>query len=179
MMKEFFGKYRGKVQGNKDTMQLGRIQVSVPSVLGTGQYSWAMPSVPYAGPQVGFFFIPPVGANVWVEFEGGNKDYPIWSGCFWDKGDVPANPATADMKVIRTDTATITINDQQGSSTFSIETTSGLKIAITSSDIKIDNGQGSKIAITSSDIQIDDGQGGKIAVAGPKVTINDGALEVM
>jgi uncharacterized protein involved in type VI secretion and phage assembly len=161
-LKQFFGKYRGKVEDNNDPQQLGRLRVSVPSVLGSGQSSWAMPSVPYAGSQVGFFFLPPVGANVWVEFEGGNKDYPIWSGCFWNKGDVPANPVTADMKVIKTDTATITINDQQGSGGFSIETTSGLKIAI-----------------TTSDIQFDDGKGGKIAISGPKVTINDGALEVM
>ena len=74
---------------------LGRVQVSVPAVLGDGRLSWAMPCVPYAGSQVGFFAIPPVGANVWVEFEGGDPDYPIWSGCFWGTGEVPATPAMA------------------------------------------------------------------------------------
>jgi uncharacterized protein involved in type VI secretion and phage assembly len=177
-MTAFFGKFRGKVQSNKDPMQMGRIQVSVPPVLGSGQYSWAMPSVPYAGPRVGFFFIPPDGANVWVEFEGGDKDHPVWSGCFWDKGDVPANPADAEMKVIKTDTSTITISDQKGSDSLTIETTSGMKIAFSSSDILIENGKGGRITITSSDIQIDDGKGGKVVVSGPKVTINDGALEV-
>jgi hypothetical protein len=39
---------------------------------------------------VGIFTIPPVGANVWVEFERGDPDYPIWSGGFWDMGDTPA-----------------------------------------------------------------------------------------
>jgi len=42
---------------------------------------------------VGLFFLPPKGANVWVEFEGGDPDYPIWSGCFWSDGEVPAQPA--------------------------------------------------------------------------------------
>jgi uncharacterized protein involved in type VI secretion and phage assembly len=81
-MTQFFGKYRGKVKNNVDPMQQGRIHVSVPAVLGEGSLSWAMPCVPYAGSQVGFFAIPPVDANVWVEF-GGDPDAPIWSGCFW------------------------------------------------------------------------------------------------
>jgi len=84
-MKQFFGKYRGKVAANKDPLNLGRIQVSVPAIFGEGRQSWALPCTPYAGKDVGFFTIPPVDANVWVEFEGGDPDYPIWSGCFWGK----------------------------------------------------------------------------------------------
>jgi len=103
IMNDFYGKYRGKVENNVDPMQLGRIQVNVPAVLGEGRMSWAMPCVPYAGSGVGFFAIPPNGANVWVEFEGGDPDYPIWSGCFWGTGEVPAQPAVAEMKVFKTD----------------------------------------------------------------------------
>ena len=58
----FFGKYRGKVVNNLDPMQLGRVQVSVPAILGEGRMSWAMPCTPYAGSGVGFFAIPPVDA---------------------------------------------------------------------------------------------------------------------
>ena len=57
-MKQFFGKYRGKVENNVDPQQQGRVQVSVPAVLGSGSLSWAMPCMPYAGPQVGLFTIP-------------------------------------------------------------------------------------------------------------------------
>lgn len=88
-MREFFGKYRGKVVQNFDPEQRGRILVNVPDVLGTGT-GWAMPSVPYAGIQAGFYAVPPPQANVWVEFEGGNPDYPIWTGCFWGTGETPA-----------------------------------------------------------------------------------------
>jgi uncharacterized protein involved in type VI secretion and phage assembly len=161
-MKQFFGKYRGKVESNTDTKNLGRIQVSVPLVLGDCKQAWALPSVPYAGSQIGFFFIPPLGANVWVEFESGNIDYPIWTGCFWGDGELPSTASAPEIKLIKTSNATIMINDQSGSSGITIETTSGMKIVI-----------------TTSDIQIDDGQGGKIALSGPKVTINDGALEVV
>ena len=54
-MKKFIGKYRGKVENNGDSQKIGRVQVSVPSVLGAGNLSWAMHCVPYAGPGVGFF----------------------------------------------------------------------------------------------------------------------------
>jgi uncharacterized protein involved in type VI secretion and phage assembly len=91
-MTQFFGKYRGQVANNIDPMLLGRIQVKVPAVLGDGDLSWAMPCVPYAGASVGLFLVPPVGANVWVEFEAGDTDYPISSGCFWGVGRCLRNP---------------------------------------------------------------------------------------
>jgi uncharacterized protein involved in type VI secretion and phage assembly len=160
-MRQFIGKYRGKVENNVDPMQMGRIQVSVPAVLGDGSMSWALPCVPYAGSGVGFFAIPPTGANVWVEFEGGDPDYPIWSGCFWGVGEAPAAPAIAEMKVLKTDTATITLNDIPGAGGITIETTTGMKIAISATGIEIDNAQG-----------------GSIALSGPQVSINNGALEV-
>ncbi|VVB52068.1 Uncharacterised protein [uncultured archaeon] len=160
-MKQFFGKYRGKVKNNIDPMQLGRIQVSVPAVLGEGRMSWAMPCVPYAGSGVGFFAIPPVDANVWVEFEGGSPDYPIWSGCFWGTGEVPALPALAEMKVFKTDAGTITMNDLPGIGGITIETTAGMKVVINALGIEITNGQG-----------------GSIKLMGPLVSVNSGRLEV-
>jgi len=161
-MTKFFGKYRGKVENNIDPMQLGRIQVSVPAVLGEGSMSWAMPCVPYAGPGVGFFAIPPVGANIWVEFEGGDPDYPIWSGCFWGVGEVPALPAIAEMKVLKTDMGTITLNDLPGAGGITIETAAGMKIEINVLGIEISNGQKGSIKLT-----------------GPQVSVNEGALEVI
>ncbi|MBE9470897.1 MAG: baseplate assembly protein [Chloroflexi bacterium] len=160
-MSQFFGKYRGQVENNIDPQQMGRIQVSVPAVLGEGTLSWAMPCVPYAGSGVGFFAIPPNGANVWVEFEGGDPDYPIWSGCFWGIGEVPALPAVAEMKVLKTDTCTVTLSDLPGIGGVTIETATGMKIVLTATGIEIDNGQGGSIKLT-----------------GPQVSVNNGALEV-
>jgi uncharacterized protein involved in type VI secretion and phage assembly len=160
-MSQFFGKYRGQVENNIDPQMMGRIQVSVPAVLGEGTLSWAMPCVPFAGSGVGLFLIPPSGANVWVEFEGGDPDYPIWSGCFWGLGEAPAMPAIEQMKVLKTDMGTITINDLPGVGGIKIETTLGAKIEITARGIEIDNGMG-----------------GSITLMGPQVSINNGALEV-
>jgi hypothetical protein len=160
-MTQFFGKYRGTVASNLDPMQQGRIQVRVPAVLGDGRMSWAMPCVPYAGSGVGFFAVPPVGANIWVEFEGGDPDYPIWSGCFWGLGEVPAMPALAEMKVFKTDTCTITLNDLPGVGGVTIETVTGMKIVLSVTGLEIDNGQGGSIKLT-----------------GPQVSVNNGGLDV-
>jgi hypothetical protein len=120
-MRQVFGKYRGKVVNNVDPLQLGRVQVSSPDALGEGRLGWAMPCVPYAGPGVGFFAVPPVGANVWVECEGGNPDRPIWSGCFWGSGEVPVLPAVAQAKVLKTDGVKLTINDVPGAGGLTLE----------------------------------------------------------
>jgi len=68
----FYGKYRGLVTDNQDPMQIGRIQASVPEVLGDVRTGWAVPCAPYAGTNAGLYAIPAVGAGVWIEFEAGN-----------------------------------------------------------------------------------------------------------
>jgi len=161
-MTQYFGKYRGKVVNNMDPNGLGRVQVSVPAVLGEGQMSWAMPCSPYAGSSVGFFAVPPVDANVWVEFEGGDSNYPIVAGCFWGSSEVPASPATAFKKVIKTDAVTLTLDDTPGAGGLTIELTTGMKLSMTTQGIEIDNGNGAAIKLS-----------------GPQVSVNNGALEVM
>lgn len=164
-MNRYTGKYRGTVLDNEDPRKLGRLEVSVPAVL-EGRLSWALPSVPYAGPGVGFFFIPPVGANVWIEFEGGDPDYPIWTGCFWlNANEVPVESSDQrerpQYKVIKTDVGTITLSDQDDSLT--IETAAGMKILLNSDGIEIDNGHSGTI---------------KFSGQGKKISINGNALEI-
>ena len=113
-MTSYFGKYRGAVTGNLDPMQQGRLQVTVPQVLGSGQIAWAMPCVPFGGSGVGLYAIPPVGANVWVEFEGGDPSHPVWTGVFWAQGEVPVTPATPDTKVLRTAHSRLVLDDGPG-----------------------------------------------------------------
>ena len=115
----YWGKYRGKVLDNYDLLQLGRIMAEVPSVPGS-LLNWALPATPYAGFEVGLFTLPPIGANVWIEFEGGDPTRPIWSGCFWEEGEVPALPAIPEKKVFRTDFITLTLDDTPGEGGLSI-----------------------------------------------------------
>jgi hypothetical protein len=157
-MSPHYGKYRGKVENNIDPLQLGRLQVSAPAVLGEGTLSWAMPCVPYGGNGVGFFAIPPVGANVWVEFEGGDPDWPIWSGCFWGTGEVPAQPALAEMKVFKTDCICLILSDLSGAGGVTLEVKAPAvslpsKIVIDSNGILIEHSPAS-ITMTQTSIEI-------------------------
>ena len=160
-MTQYYGKYRGKVENNLDPEGRGRIMVSVPAVTGSGTLNWAMPAVPFAGSGVGLWAIPPTGANVWVEYEGGNPDYPIWSGCFWGIGEAPATPAVPQVVVLKTQTCTLTLSDLPGVGGVTIETATGMRIKM-----------------SATGLEITDGMGATISLEGPKVTVNNGALEV-
>ena len=156
-MRQFYGKYRGKVVNNIDPLQAGRIQVVVPAVQGAGQPSWALPCVPYAGKDVGFFALPPMDANVWVEFEGGDPDYPIWTGSFWGKGDLPAEANTPATKLFKTEDVTLKIVDLPGAASFSVETSAGLKIEIGPDTITLDNGQGGTVILSADTFEFNAG----------------------
>jgi hypothetical protein len=163
---EFYGKYRGKVENNIDPLMLGRVQVSVAAVLGDGTLAWALPCVPYGGSGVGLFAVPPVGANIWVEFEGGNPEQPIWSGCFWGVGEVPATPAVPQMKVFKTDCITLQMSDLPGIGGFTLKVGSpAVPVPLT---LTMDAG-GIKLALAAF----------SIALSATGVSINDGALEVI
>lgn len=158
----FFGKYRGKIENNVDPLMQGRVQISCPLVLGSGTLSWAMPCTPYAGSGVGFYAIPPRGANIWVEFEGGDPDRPIWTGCFWGLGELPTETMMLpQVMLLKTPAGLIKLNELPGVGGISIETPAGMKINISVTGIEISNGMA------------------KISLMGPQVSVNDGALEVI
>jgi hypothetical protein len=165
--RRFYGKYRGTVANNIDPLMQGRLQVTCPAVLGDGKLSWAMPSVPFAGPGVGLFLIPPRDANLWVEFEGGDPDWPIWTGCFWGPGQAPATPAVEQLKVLATSAVTLTISDLPGAG--------GVTLEVSPPAVAVPL----KLELTSSGITISAGPAGKLALTPASVSINNGALEVM
>ncbi len=168
----FYGKYRGTVVNNIDPLQIGRIQVSVPAVnLIPG--TWAMPCVPLAGRQEGTFMVPQVGAGVWVEFEAGDPDYPIWVGGFW--GSAAEVPALALMPPPIPPGQNIALQ------------TTGQNLLLLSDSaptpasggIILKSVSGAMIVVNDSGIYIQNGQGASITLVGPTVTINMGALVVV
>jgi uncharacterized protein involved in type VI secretion and phage assembly len=120
----FYGKYRGTVTDVDDPDKRGRIRARVPAVLGDQETGWCLPCVPYAGKNVGFACFPEAGTGVWIEFEGGDVSYPVWTGCWWGSGELPSD-AAPDVKVWQTQCGhklilddkqqTITISDANGS----------------------------------------------------------------
>lgn len=166
---KYFGKYRGSVLENVDPLQTGRLLVQVPDVANILPSSWAMPCVPFAGLQSGFFAVPEIGSTVWVEFEQGDPDYPIWVGCFWETAaQVPAlalaaPPGLQQIVVQTTLENTLLISDVPGP-------TGG---------ILLKSATGAFISVTDTGITISNGQGATILMNGPAVTVNEGALEVI
>jgi Type VI secretion system/phage-baseplate injector OB domain len=118
----FLGKFRGRVVNNADPLFQGRLQAMVPDVFGGTASGWALPSAPYVGDHVGLFAIPPIGANVWVEFEAGDPSRAIWTGGWWGPAEVPA--PTPDLKILKTSAGlmlvlddsqtTLTLSDAEG-----------------------------------------------------------------
>ena len=168
-VQRFYGKYRGTVVNNIDPMQMGRVQVLVPDVSGDLPASWAMPCVPVAGINSGVFTLPPVGSGVWIEFEHGDPDYPIWVGGFWGSAaEVPVLAHTVPSAV----------------NGLTIQTT--LKNGIVVSDvpgptggIMIQTTTGAMISVSDVGIVISNGKGAVISMLGPTVDINVGALTIV
>lgn len=135
---KFFGKYRGLVTDNADSTNRGRVKVKVPAVLNELEV-WALPCLPYAGDNVGLYTIPEAGSGVWVEFEGGDPSFPIWTGGFWADDQLPKdeqnNKAAPSLRMLRSekglmitfndDSEVITISDSDGSNIMTIEAQSG------------------------------------------------------
>ena len=165
----FYGKYRGTVLNNVDPMQQGRILAVVPDVTGPLPSSWAMPCLPLAGINTGVFTVPPIGAGVWVEFEKGDPDYPVWVGGFWGStAELPVMsravpPAISGITLQTTLKNGIVISDVPGpTGGILIQTTTGAMISVSDTGIVISNGKGAIINMT-----------------GPTVDVNVGALTII
>jgi uncharacterized protein involved in type VI secretion and phage assembly len=184
----YFGKYRGTVSDNSDSTSRGRIKVTVPAVLGTLEV-WAMPCVPYAGPSVGFYSLPPTGAGVWIEFEAGDPSYPVWSGCFWADDELP-DSSDASIKIWQTDSLKVRMDDDGDEMLLENSSDSSIKL---SSEVTIDS-NGSTHTVGSDGVESENQDAshkvsvdgivselgsGKVEVTASSVILNDGAMEVM
>lgn len=150
--RRFYGKYRGVVSA----VDAGtcRIRATVPAVLGDTPTGWCMPCVPYAGPKVGIAFLPEVGSAVWIEFEGGDVSYPIWTGCFWRQGEVPADVAETVKVIVTAAMTEIKIDDGAGS--LSIADPNGNTLTLDASGITLANGS-QQVVISSSSVSVNSG----------------------
>jgi hypothetical protein len=166
---KYYGKFRGTVINNIDPTFMGRLLVEIPDVMSLTPSSWAVPCVPLAGPTgppMGAYLVPPIGAGVWIEFEQGDPDHPIWVGCRWgSQADVPSlallglptSPSIVFQTMMQN---TIAISDLPGP-------TGG---------IMLKSMTGAMILVNELGITITNGQGATIMMTGPTVTVNEGAL---
>jgi uncharacterized protein involved in type VI secretion and phage assembly len=166
---KYYGKYRATVFNNIDPEQRGRIQAIVPDVSGLIPTSWAMPCVPIAGKQSGVYVVPQIGSGVWIEFEQGDPDYPIWTGCFWGiVAEVPVLalagvPVSPSIVLQTAGQNTVVISDLAGP-------TGG---------IMLKSATGATLIVNDTGIYIQNGKGASITLVGPAVNINNGAMNII
>jgi uncharacterized protein involved in type VI secretion and phage assembly len=167
----FLGKFRGTVLNNIDPEQRGRLIVNVPDVLGAAPSTWAEPCTPLAGPTgppMGVYMVPPIGSGVWVEFEHGDPDYPVWVGCRWGaSSDIPplaraGLPVSPNIVIQTAGQNSFVISDLPGP-------TGGITLKSTT---------GAFITVNDTGIYIQNGKGASIVMTGPTTTINNGALVI-
>ena len=171
---KYWGKYRGTVLQNVDPEQRGRLMIVVPDVLSLIPSTWAEPCVPLAGPTgppMGVYMVPPIGTGVWVEFEYGDPDRPIWVGCRWGlQSDIPTlakagNPADPNIVIQSLLQHTIMISDMPPT-----PVTGGIILKSTT---------GAMIVVNDSGIYISNGKGALITLIGPAIDFNTGALTIV
>jgi hypothetical protein len=174
--KRYWGKYRGTVTLNLDPENRGRIQVLVPDVVSLVPTTWAECCAPVSGmPGVaaGVFLVPPVGAAVWVEFEQGDPNRPVWTGGRWE--------STADVPPLALAPPPIPPGQN-----FAIQTTLQNLLIVgdsaptpVSGGIVLKSATGAMLVVNDSGIYINNGKGASITLIGPTVTVNNGALVVI
>jgi hypothetical protein len=172
MTTRYYGKYRGYVVNNIDPDRMGRLQISCAQVLGLSMTSWAMPCVPFAGAALpdrageGFFMLPSIGSNLWIEFEAGDPERPIWTGCFWDKGGVPDSATLPTIRTIRAGGAELVLDSTPGIGGVSLKV--GPPTVAVPCELKLST-NAIEIKIGAASIKLDP----------VRILLNDGALEVM
>ncbi|MFD0060179.1 phage baseplate assembly protein V [Streptomyces sp. NPDC056637] len=168
----YLGKFRGRVVDNNDPLRIGRITAEVPDVLGDEASTWALPCLPFTGPEAGQFVVPPPGAGVWVEFEQGDPSFPVWTGCWYGAAEELPPDARRELAagspgkpvVVQTPAAhKLVMNDTVGAE----------------QGILLQAQGGAYIRITKEAVVIATGAGAQIVLRGNEVTINEGQLTVL
>lgn len=172
--KQYLGLYRGTVLQNIDPEQRGRLMLTIPDVVGMIPSTWAEPCVPLAGPTgppMGVFMVPPIGAGVWVEFEKGDPNLPVWVGCRWGApSDIPllaraGIPASPNIVMQTLGQHAFVISDMPPT-----PLTGGLILKSATNAMIVVNDMG---------IFITNGKGAMITMVGTAIDFNQGALTIL
>ncbi len=184
----YYGKYAGLVEDNADPDKLGRLKVKVPAIFGEDLSVWARPC--FAS---GHFFVPPAKTPLWVEFEAGDPEFPIWVGIFYTSSTLPIAAALnpPDNRVIHSVSGhvievmdkdkeeRITVTHMDGKTkleltegAFVVTTKDGAKLRLDKDAITAENADHLKVTLDKSSFTIDGGSGMKIMLKGGTLTLS-------
>lgn len=159
----YYGKYRATVLNTLDPRNQGRIMVQLADIYGLFPSTWALPSFPLAGINAGAVTLPAIGSQVWIDFEAGDPEYPVWTGSFWpDPGGLPllalagATPATPNIHFQTSTGVSVTLSDNPAQQVM-IVTPTGCLMTMGAAGIVLSVGGVMSIAITPAGVSINAG----------------------
>lgn len=179
----YFGKYRGIVVDDKDPEKRGRLKLSVPTVLGEATSTWALPCLPYGGAaDIGFVAVPPVDAQVLVEFMEGDVSAPLWTGTFWRTTDeVPAEFQADEptVKLLKTLSGhVLSFEDKDGSEAVTLKSAKDATLVMDEKgSIALTDAKGSKVTLDAdaTELKIEDANGNSITLSSSGFSVKDAA----
>lgn len=152
---EYFGiylsKYRGFVLNNEDEKTRGRLQVYIPAIHGKNKTSkkWCLPSGMMAGIGNGWYWLPQKDDPVWIEFEGGNPEFPIWSYGWYKDGASPEGSGPKKMVFQSVEGSRLEFDDDEKK--VLLKRKDGQEIEITDSKINIGTAGGASEPVVLGD----------------------------
>ena len=184
----YYGTYRATVMDNNDPDKLGRVQIRVGAIHGDRPCErWAWPISPWAGNGYGLWFVPDIGSTVYVVFDHGQADHPLWSGSWWGDGEPTADMTTKKvviatkegMKLVLDRTnKSVTVEQSSGTSLFmddsvvTLATKEGMKVALDRSAKKATVEQGSGNSVVMSSTKCEVSHSIAVAIKSPKIDLD-------
>lgn len=119
----YYSSYRGFVYSNEDPENLNRLQLLVPHLNPrVPDETWAYPKNNYSGNGYGLHILPKKGNMVWVEYEFGNLDNPIWSFGHYSENQKAEEFTDDNIFGFKTPAGSLVIiNDNEGEESISIK----------------------------------------------------------
>ena len=152
---KFYGKFRAVVTDIDDPDKRGRIRVKCPKVLGDSKSHWCEVCSPVAYEQGGDFWLPKKDDTVWIEFEDGDPDKPVYSGSWWSNNKCIAkddeDEYNENTRIIEFDGCKIKMKSDE-----SIETTiKNSKIFMKEDETTVSVGDTVEVKVTNDTVKID------------------------
>ena len=119
---------------------------------------------------MGVYFVPPMGAGVWVQFEQGEASKPIWIGCRW--GSPADSPPMAKASLPVSPNIVLQTIGQN------MLMVSDLPPTPVTGGIVLKSLTGAMIVVNDTGIYMQNGKGASVMLVGPTVNINMGALTI-
>lgn len=113
----YSGLYKGIVSNIDDPEKRGRIKCLIPDVLGDRvESAWCEPCVPVAYDYGGDFCLPQLNETIWLAFEKGNSNFPVYLGNWWQKEMTPLGAnysvsSASSVRIISFDNCSLILKD--------------------------------------------------------------------